>query len=243
MSEERASRMASVLGATGIVLGNVEGQGDLEIRGRVQGSVTLAGRVVVADTGEVLGNIEASQATIAGRVRGDLVASEGVSIAASGDVEGNISAPRVAIEAGARVRGSLRTGTPTPDAKVAKRPERELGARAAPPAEATAPVVKLLQEEPPEDELDAPEDDEELSVEPTAAAPSRKRRRRRRGRGERDAQSPGEVGGPSERVAVPERQVSERPSPRAPGGKERKARGAPPALPTFVKGARGQVRS
>jgi cytoskeletal protein CcmA (bactofilin family) len=101
--------MSSVLGETGLVLGNVGGNGDLEVRGRVQGDVILQGRCAVGDGGTVLGRIEATFIAIAGTVRGDLLAADGVSISASATVEGNIEAPRVEIEAGALVRGQLRT--------------------------------------------------------------------------------------------------------------------------------------
>src|SRR5687768_15851930 len=113
MSEERG-RMSSVLGVTGLVLGNVQGEGDFEVRGRVQGDVVLTGRVLVAQGGLVLGTIEATQVTVSGTVRGDLIAEEGVEITGSGQVEGNVTSPRVAIESGARVRGHLRTGEEPP---------------------------------------------------------------------------------------------------------------------------------
>jgi len=110
MTDQHIPKMSSVLGETAVVIGNVTGVGDLEIRGRVQGSVSLTGRVLVAESGTVQGGIEATDIAIAGEVRGDLTASDGVEVQASGRVEGNIEAPRVGIEAGARVRGMLRTG-------------------------------------------------------------------------------------------------------------------------------------
>lgn len=115
MSGDSTTRMSSVLGPTAVVIGNVKGAGDLEIRGRVQGSVAVVGRISIADSGVVLGDVEAIQISVAGEVRGSLVAQDGVAIASSGRVEGDIAAPRVGIEAGARVRGHLRTGGELPD--------------------------------------------------------------------------------------------------------------------------------
>lgn len=133
-------KMASILGKTGVVIGNVTGSGDVEIRGRVQGSIELNGRVLVSDHGIVQGGIEAMTITVAGEVRGDLIAEDGVFVRASGQVTGNIAAPRVAIEAGARVLGNLRTGegpTPATERKTGVEPssplsvERRAGATAA----------------------------------------------------------------------------------------------------------------
>lgn len=107
---ERKPKMSSVLGASGVVLGDISGEGDLEIRGKVQGKVELAGRVLVTSTGTVLGGIEAIELHIAGRVQGNVVASDQLTVAPSGQIIGDLSAPRVAIEAGARIRGALSSG-------------------------------------------------------------------------------------------------------------------------------------
>lgn len=120
MTNEKGARLASILGQTAVVLGNVRGQGDLEIRGRVQGNITVAGRITVGHDGLVLGGIEADQITVQGRVHGDLNAKDAIFVFVSGEVEGNLSAPRVAIEAGARVFGTLRT---TPAGEASRAPE------------------------------------------------------------------------------------------------------------------------
>lgn len=112
MSDERTARMPSLLGPTALVLGNVTGRGDLEIRGRIQGNVVIDGRVLLARGGVVLGNIEALQITVHGQVRGDLSSSDNITIGAQGEIEGNLQAPRVGIEAGALVLGQLRTVDP-----------------------------------------------------------------------------------------------------------------------------------
>src|SRR6478735_8556572 len=110
MTGENTARMSSVLGPSAVVLGNVKGSGDLEVRGRVQGSIALSGRVHIAECGVVLGDVEAVHISVAGEIRGNVLAQDGVLVASSGRVEGDIVAPRVGIEAGARVHGQLRTG-------------------------------------------------------------------------------------------------------------------------------------
>ncbi len=260
MSDERGARMSSVLGSTAIVLGNVSGQGDLEIRGHVQGNVTLDGRVAVATGGIVLGAIEAVHVTVLGTVRGDLIARDGVTIGASGEVEGNIVAPRVAIEAGARVRGNLRTGETNekprsadkPRAPSAEPPARTPEPRAAEPlAPAPAPARPV-----PSDVRTPP------VVEPLRPAPTvvstdpltkdegeqqRRKRRRRRGGGGDEARSASPrtetpAGGRPAAVAhtpAPAAAATPAPGRTAPSGP---APQGPPAIPTFVKGAHGHRR-
>lgn len=108
--EDRAMHTLSVLGSAALIQGHVSGSGDLEIRGKIQGHVTVQGRVSVTAEGSVVGNIQATHILIAGTVRGDLLAEESLSLEASCDVEGALQAPRVAIAAGAQARGKLQTG-------------------------------------------------------------------------------------------------------------------------------------
>jgi cytoskeletal protein CcmA (bactofilin family) len=201
MSEERA-RMSSVLGATGLVLGNVQGQGDFEVRGRVQGDIVLNGRVLVSAGGMVLGTIEAVHISISGTVRGDLIAEDGVEIAGSGQVDGNVTSPRVAIEAGAKVRGHLRTGEeppparrgtpePVPQAEPSEEPAFEAAVvdAAAAPSEPPPLVVPPRAALPREGAARAPAP----TAEPLdAKGPGAKRRRKRRRDRERDRESDGQ---------------------------------------------------
>jgi cytoskeletal protein CcmA (bactofilin family) len=138
MKEEHSVRVSSVLGETGVIVGNVGGTGDFEVRGRVQGTIRLKGRVLVGETGVVLGSIEATTVTVLGRIQGDIVAEDGLLVGALGRVEGNLSGPRIAIEAGARVRGVLRAGDDGErEPQVSKATTRE----EIPPPPQTQPMV------------------------------------------------------------------------------------------------------
>ena len=170
-----SSRMASVVGGSAVVIGNIHGSGDLEVRGRIQGSIEITGRVLISETGLVLGSIEATHIHVSGQVRGDLAAEDGVLIAAQGRVEGNISAPRVGIEAGARVRGILRTGDEITEEERTAAPASP-AAQSLPQAENSAPAeVKFL---PPEEKRPKRESEGKKPRKPrrtskdSAAAPS-----------------------------------------------------------------------
>lgn len=247
MSEERVTRMSSVLGETGVVIGNVDGVGDLEIRGRVQGSISLNGRILIAETGVVLGNVEATHIAVAGEVRGDLNAKDGVEVQAQGRVLGNVEAPRVGIEAGARVRGMLRTGGELPLSANAEPAASEI------PAEKPA---KVAQSGAPQDHQEAaPQDHQEATVaprqpEPPAATAETDRLKT----AAQPEPTPKEVNAPSKPSAVPASPLPDRPrrlKPSRSSGDARRSeekpkkpqrkKGAPPP-PTFVKGARGRAK-
>lgn len=105
-SGERAT-----IGRSITIRGEVTGDEDLLIQGRVDGSVDLKQHsVTVGREGEVKANITARVVTVEGKVEGNLSADEQVILRASATVQGDISAPRVVLEDGARFRGGVDMG-------------------------------------------------------------------------------------------------------------------------------------
>lgn len=97
-----------MIGQSIVIKGEVSGEEDLLIQGRVEGNINLNGnQVTVGDSGEVYANIQAKVIQINGKVTGDITANEKVIISKSGNVHGNIIAPRVTLEDGAMFKGSI----------------------------------------------------------------------------------------------------------------------------------------
>lgn len=106
VSGERAT-----IGRSITIKGEVNGDEDLLIQGRVDGSVTLKQHAVtVGPEGEVKADIGARVITVEGTVEGNLSAQEQVILRGSARVQGNITAPRVVLEDGARFRGGVDMG-------------------------------------------------------------------------------------------------------------------------------------
>jgi cytoskeletal protein CcmA (bactofilin family) len=141
-----------------VVRGNVRGDGNLEILGRVEGDVTVDGDIVLGEEAQVRGNVTGAQLSVAGAVQGDLRGTESVLIERGGRVVGDLSAPRIGVAPGALVRGSVRTDGEPP--LVQAQPQRRLGAQ---PLRSTAPVAHTAAK--PLAPLKAPEP-------PKAAVPS-----------------------------------------------------------------------
>jgi cytoskeletal protein CcmA (bactofilin family) len=103
----------ATIGRSITVKGEVTGDEDLLIQGRVDGSVDLKQHAVtVGPDGEVKASILARIVTVEGRVEGDLSAEEQVILRSSASVHGDITAPRVVLEDGARFRGGVDMGEP-----------------------------------------------------------------------------------------------------------------------------------
>lgn len=97
-----------MIGPSIVIKGEVSGEEDLLIQGKVEGKIRLGGhQVSVGESGEVCADIEAMVVKIEGKVTGDIVGNEKVIIAKSGNVHGNIIAPRVTLEDGALFKGSI----------------------------------------------------------------------------------------------------------------------------------------
>lgn len=105
-SSERAS-----IGRSITIRGDVTGDEDLLIQGRVEGSVDLEqNSVTVGPDGDVKASITGRVVTVEGSVKGDLTAEEQVILRSSARVQGDIKAPRVVLEDGASFRGGVDMG-------------------------------------------------------------------------------------------------------------------------------------
>jgi cytoskeletal protein CcmA (bactofilin family) len=131
---------SSVIGAGTVVRGTLEGEGSLEVYGRVEGDVSMTGDVSVGEGGAILGDVTATKINVSGAVQGDLRGSEAVLLERGAKVIGDLSAPRVGIANGALVRGSVRTeGEPALAQKRAPGPGLKPATFAAKPVAKTEP--------------------------------------------------------------------------------------------------------
>jgi cytoskeletal protein CcmA (bactofilin family) len=96
----------SFLGSDVTITGNIDGDGNLHIDGRVDGDVTC-GAIIIGNTGQVNGNIKASEAKIAGSVNGT-VSAQTLTIEASARIDGDLAYDSVSVETGAQVEGRVK---------------------------------------------------------------------------------------------------------------------------------------
>jgi cytoskeletal protein CcmA (bactofilin family) len=102
------ARSVAMIGSSITIKGEVTGEEDLLIHGRVEGTINLSGnQVSVGESGQVCADIHAKVVKIDGKVTGDITGIEKVVISKSGNVHGNIVAPRVTLEDGAIFKGSI----------------------------------------------------------------------------------------------------------------------------------------
>src|SRR4051794_24405860 len=89
------------------VLGSIEGDEDLIVRGRIEGTVRIGGVLTVEPGGLVAGEVHARCVAVYGTVLGNVSAVDSIEVARCGHMIGDAVAPRVAIVPGAAFRGQV----------------------------------------------------------------------------------------------------------------------------------------
>jgi cytoskeletal protein CcmA (bactofilin family) len=104
----RTSSERATIGPSIIIKGDLSGDEDLVVEGRVEGKVDLKQHnVTVGRSGRVKADIFGKVVTIEGEVDGNVFAQEQAILRQEGAIRGNITAPRVILEDGSRFKGSI----------------------------------------------------------------------------------------------------------------------------------------
>lgn len=135
-------REPAAIGPSISIVGDISGDEDLTIFGKVQGKIELPQHTVaVGEPGHVDADIHAKIVSVAGEVHGNLVASEQILIRKTATMLGNLTAPRVGLEDGCRFRGSVEMEARPDKSRAASVPASRTQLAVAPvkPAEPTTP--------------------------------------------------------------------------------------------------------
>ncbi|HEY6548903.1 MAG TPA: polymer-forming cytoskeletal protein [Vicinamibacteria bacterium] len=96
------------IGPSICIVGDITGEEDLTILGKVKGKIDLPGyHVTVGESGRVEADVTAKVVSVAGEVHGNLVAAEQILVRKTATMLGNLKAPRVGLEDGCCFRGSV----------------------------------------------------------------------------------------------------------------------------------------
>ena len=114
------SKERAVIGPTVFIKGDLSGDEDLLIDGRVEGKIQFPGHsVTIGKNGTIKADIYGKTITVEGKVEGNLHGGDQLIVRHSGTVHGNIIAPRVALEDGSNFKGNIdmspkeKSGSPT----------------------------------------------------------------------------------------------------------------------------------
>ena len=90
------------------IKGELTGNEDLTIEGKVEGKVFLKDHnLTIGANGKIVAEIQAKTVMILGEVTGNISADDKVEVAATGTMRGDIHAPRVVLADGGKFKGSI----------------------------------------------------------------------------------------------------------------------------------------
>ena len=90
------------------IKGELTGNEDLTIEGKVEGKVFLKDHnLTVGANGKIVAEIQAKTVMVLGEVTGNITADDKVEVAATGSMRGDIQAPRVVLADGAKFKGAI----------------------------------------------------------------------------------------------------------------------------------------
>lgn len=108
VAEPEIVTATAVIGQSIVIRGDVSGDEDLVIEGRVEGSVALPkSRLTVGSNGDIAADVNAKTLNIQGQIKGDVDAIENVVLKSTGKMQGNIKAPRITLEDGCIFNGTI----------------------------------------------------------------------------------------------------------------------------------------
>ena len=109
----RTDSSPATIGASISIKGDISGEEDLTIEGRIEGEIRFQNHnVTVGAKGRVHADVYGKSIRVEGEVNGNLVGQDEVIIRETGKVEGNLTAPRVTLEDGSSFRGSIDMQSP-----------------------------------------------------------------------------------------------------------------------------------
>ena len=100
----------TVVGQGIFLRGSIRGEGDVEIRGRIEGEVEVTGEVTIAEGALVKADVSARRITVRGAVAGNLTGEDGVRLEEGARVVGDLKGAGIGIAEGALLRGNVQTG-------------------------------------------------------------------------------------------------------------------------------------
>ncbi len=107
-SSSSTARNSARLGSSLQIKGHITGTEDLQIDGKVEGSITLRGhQLTVGSAAQLNSEIHAGEVIVYGKVVGNVHARDRVDVKTDGSVVGDISTARISIEDGAHFKGRI----------------------------------------------------------------------------------------------------------------------------------------
>jgi cytoskeletal protein CcmA (bactofilin family) len=141
---ENTGKVTTVVGPGTHIEGGLRGRDDLQVLGRVDGSVVGEAAVLVGAGAEVGGDVWGADVTIGCALRHGVHATRSVHLLSTAEVYGEIVAPRIVVDDGAILEGQVRITRAVP----AQMKQEERRKDSSPMRQIAAPKERIIPELP-----------------------------------------------------------------------------------------------
>jgi cytoskeletal protein CcmA (bactofilin family) len=100
----------NMIGQGTVVEGTLHAESDIRVSGRVEGTLRVDGKAMIAQEGMIDGELTAANADVAGSIQGEVQVGESLLLKSSARIDGNIETERLVVEEGALFTGECRMG-------------------------------------------------------------------------------------------------------------------------------------
>ncbi len=101
----------AIIGKSISIKGDLTGNEDLQIDGKVDGRIDLPNnQLTVGAEGQVKAEVTAKAVAVIGHVTGNVTATDKIEVESSGIVDGDVRAPRLIVQEGAVLNGAIEMG-------------------------------------------------------------------------------------------------------------------------------------
>ena len=115
-SNEVENHTINLFGSGTVIEGNVTSNGDIRIDGTLKGNMTTKGKVIIGESGQLIGEVRCKNLDVEGGIEGKAFITELMTMRNRSKILGDISTNKLAIEPGATFTGRCdMSGTPNPD--------------------------------------------------------------------------------------------------------------------------------
>lgn len=109
-SSDTESSSINLIGNGTSIIGDINSNGDVRIDGSLKGNITISGKLVVGQSGNIEGNVICQNADIQGEIHGKVNVTELLALKSSAKVLGDIVTGKISIEPNATFTGTCSMG-------------------------------------------------------------------------------------------------------------------------------------
>ncbi len=117
-NSETENNVINIIGAGTSITGDINTNGDIRIDGTLKGNLVTKGKVVIGQTGVIIGEVNCKNSDVSGKLEGKISVGELLSLKSTSKILGDIITNKLAIEPNAVFTGTCNMGGNTPSTNV-----------------------------------------------------------------------------------------------------------------------------